>query len=222
MSVSLILTSRKLLQTWEFKFPRTFWWLCRKLCSYGKLNTQLGSTELDLNLDIQDGSEKAEYSGELTLIDFDLGKWSDNPDIGIVNFESYIDEGRGLTQETAFAKLDASVLSFRYKVYVVDIITLIVLLFYYNNTASFVPRQWRSRKHRTVQCIHTHTCTCTCTCQRLTASSTLVPCCHLRSSSYTWASASSTPSRLWPPCLAAQPWMSEWGVVGHAVASLLV
>ncbi len=85
--------------------------------AYGKLNTQLGSAELDLNLDIQDGSEKAEYSGELALIDFDLGKWSDNKDFGIVNFESYIDEGRGLTQETAFAKLDASVLSFRFKDY---------------------------------------------------------------------------------------------------------
>jgi len=101
----------------DLQFRGRFDGYLENFVAYGVLNTQLGSTELDLNLDIQDGSDKAEYSGELTLIDFDLGKWTDNPDIGIVNFESYIDEGRGLTQENAYAKLDASVLSFRYKDY---------------------------------------------------------------------------------------------------------
>ncbi|MBK8627263.1 MAG: translocation/assembly module TamB domain-containing protein [Saprospiraceae bacterium] len=85
--------------------------------AYGKLGTDLGSAELDMRLDITQGTHKANYSGTLNLVNFNLGKWSGNPDIGLVNFNSKVVEGRGLTLNTVKADLAATIKSLYFKNY---------------------------------------------------------------------------------------------------------
>jgi hypothetical protein len=85
--------------------------------AYGKLNTDLGAAELDMRLDITQGTNKANYSGKLDLQNFNLGKWSDNPDIGLVNFNSKVAQGKGLTLNTVSADLDATIKSLYFKKY---------------------------------------------------------------------------------------------------------
>ncbi|MFZ1751517.1 MAG: translocation/assembly module TamB domain-containing protein, partial [Saprospiraceae bacterium] len=85
--------------------------------AYGKLNSDLGSAALDMRLDITQGTNKANYSGTLNLRNFNLGRWSDNQDLGLVNFTSKVVDGRGLTLNTAKADLAASIQSLDFKKY---------------------------------------------------------------------------------------------------------
>ena len=81
----------------------------------GTLNTDLGKAAMDMNLNIRGGREQAQYSGNLSLTDFNLAQWTDNPDFGLVTVNSRVYDGKGLTQSTADAKLKASIdyLSFK-------------------------------------------------------------------------------------------------------------
>ncbi|HMQ46693.1 MAG TPA: translocation/assembly module TamB domain-containing protein [Saprospiraceae bacterium] len=92
--------------------------------AYGLLNTSLGQAEMDMGMDLKQGRDKAQYSGTLTLRDFDLGKWSDNPNFGIVNFKTTIKDGKGITAQNASANLSAEVQNFEYKNYSYDNATL--------------------------------------------------------------------------------------------------
>ena len=85
--------------------------------AFGKLKTDLGTAELDMRLDITEGTNKANYSGALNLINFNLGRWSGNPDLGLVNFNSKVEDGRGLTLNTVKADLTATVKSLIFKKY---------------------------------------------------------------------------------------------------------
>ena len=42
----------------------------------GKLKTDIGSGSMDVNMKLRDGRERATYSGDLWLENFDLGVWS--------------------------------------------------------------------------------------------------------------------------------------------------
>ncbi|MCG8332368.1 MAG: translocation/assembly module TamB [Chitinophagales bacterium] len=84
----------------------------------GRLISDLGLAEMNMQIqNLKQGRASAHYRGELKLIDFDLGGWSQNPDLGKVNFYSLVDKGVGLTAETASAELMAKVDSFYYKGY---------------------------------------------------------------------------------------------------------
>ena len=85
--------------------------------AYGKIQTDLGSIDLDMRLDITGGVNKALYSGKLNLNDFNLAKWSDNPDFGLVYFTSKVKKGQGLTLQTLSSDLEAVVTSLTYKGY---------------------------------------------------------------------------------------------------------
>ncbi len=85
--------------------------------AYGTLISNLGKAEMDIYLDVQDGADRANYSGDLSLENFDLGIWSDNPDLGRITLESFIEDGQGLTLDNAKANLDANVESFTYRGY---------------------------------------------------------------------------------------------------------
>jgi hypothetical protein len=85
--------------------------------AYGKLRSDLGSAELDMRLDITQGTNKANYSGTLNLQNFNLGRWSGNDDFGLVNFNSKVVEGRGLTLNTVKADLAATIKSLYFKNY---------------------------------------------------------------------------------------------------------
>ncbi len=84
----------------------------------GKMLTDLGNANLDLRLDVKDGSEKASYSGQLALINFDLKKWSGgNPDLGLVSLNAKIKDGKSLLLKTASAELVGDISKFEYKNY---------------------------------------------------------------------------------------------------------
>jgi len=86
--------------------------------AYGELNSALGRAELDMQVrNLDKGRDRASYGGKLSLIDFDLGAFAQNPDLGLVNFNSRVFNGVGLTDESASAELYAEVESFLYKGY---------------------------------------------------------------------------------------------------------
>ena len=43
----------------------------------GSLRTDLGSAEMDMRMNLKPGLERANYSGNLALVDFDLQRWAD-------------------------------------------------------------------------------------------------------------------------------------------------
>ena len=88
--------------------------------AYGDLRTDLGRAELDMRMNLQEGREKAKYSGELSLTDFDLERWTDNPNFGKVTFVSQVKNGIGLTGATAQAELTAAIQNFTFKGYTYD------------------------------------------------------------------------------------------------------
>lgn len=85
--------------------------------AYGDLRTNIGRATMDMRMNLKQGRRKASYSGKLSLIDFNLGRWSRNPDFGVVNFTSEVKNGVGLTGATANAELSAQVKNFIYKGY---------------------------------------------------------------------------------------------------------
>ncbi|MCO6488505.1 MAG: translocation/assembly module TamB domain-containing protein [Phaeodactylibacter sp.] len=85
--------------------------------AYGELASSLGRARMDMRMNLKQGRAKANYSGKLTLSNFDLGGWSQNSDFGLVTFTSAVSDGYGLTAETAQAALTAEVQSFVFKGY---------------------------------------------------------------------------------------------------------
>jgi hypothetical protein len=86
--------------------------------AYGQLNSALGKAELDMQIrNLDKGRDQASYGGELSLIDFDLGAFTQSPDLGLVNFYSKVFNGVGLTGDKARAELYAEVESFLFKGY---------------------------------------------------------------------------------------------------------
>ncbi|MEZ4992712.1 MAG: translocation/assembly module TamB domain-containing protein [Saprospiraceae bacterium] len=83
----------------------------------GNLRTDIGQAKMDMNMTLGDSRDKATYSGSLDLINFDLGAWSANPNFGMVNFTSQVNNGVGLTLETANADLVANIANFSFKGY---------------------------------------------------------------------------------------------------------
>ncbi len=85
--------------------------------AYGYMKSALGDVEMNMNLNIREGAEKAKYAGTLNLRRFNLGWWSDNTDLGFVNFNSTVQEGKGLTLASARANVKAAVKSLTFKKY---------------------------------------------------------------------------------------------------------
>ncbi len=92
--------------------------------AFGDLNTSLGRAKTDMQLNLSDGRDKAGYSGNLELVNFDLATWSENNDFGSVNFKTYVNNGVGLTLNTAKADLSGTLYSFTFKDYTYNDLTL--------------------------------------------------------------------------------------------------
>ncbi len=86
----------------------------------GSLTTELGRADMDMRLDVKQGSERANYSGEMRLIDFDLQSWSDNDELGKVTFYANVKEGQGLTLKDAIADVEANVEALEFKGYLYE------------------------------------------------------------------------------------------------------
>lgn len=83
----------------------------------GDLRTDIGRAILDMRMNIEGGATQAQYSGTLRMNDFALGQWTDNPQLGTVNFTTSINDGAGLLAETASAGLIANIESLEFRGY---------------------------------------------------------------------------------------------------------
>ncbi len=83
----------------------------------GRLKTDIGSGSMDVNMKLGDDLDKALYSGDLGLYDFDLGVWSGNPDFGKITARTTVKEGIGLSLNAAQAKVDGRIDSLAFKGY---------------------------------------------------------------------------------------------------------
>lgn len=101
----------------QLEFKGRFDGYFQDFVAYGGLSTGIGSADLDMRLDLKQGMEKASYSGAMKLIDFDLGKWSGNADLGKVFLSAYVKNGQGLRAQTASADLSANIASLGFKGY---------------------------------------------------------------------------------------------------------
>lgn len=85
--------------------------------AYGILNSNLGYSKLDVHLNTEKGIEKATYRGEVELIDFDLRRWTDDPNFGTITLLAKITDGSGLKGSTASANLETTIKKFEFKEY---------------------------------------------------------------------------------------------------------
>ena len=85
--------------------------------AFGNLTTELGSAQMDMSLASGDGAANAEYSGSVQLDSFDLRSWTGSEALGYLSFNAQVREGRGLTAESANAKLNGAVTSLDYRGY---------------------------------------------------------------------------------------------------------
>lgn len=90
----------------------------------GKLRSNIGTAEMFMNLKLREGREKAQYSGNLYLYDFDLGKWSGNNDFGKITLNAHVNEGVGLTLNSVNARLNGVIDSMEFKNYLYKDVTL--------------------------------------------------------------------------------------------------
>lgn len=85
---------------------------------HGKILTDIGNGDVDLNLDMKNGRERATYSGYLNMRDFDLATWTNNPNFGLTTFNIRIADGSsGLTLPTIKAKLEGTIDTFSFRGY---------------------------------------------------------------------------------------------------------
>lgn len=85
--------------------------------AYGNLKTDIGSTELNMQMNLTPGVAAAEYRGDLLLSQFDLGAFLNKPEFGLVSLGGRIDNGQGLVAETATADLTATIDNFTFRDY---------------------------------------------------------------------------------------------------------
>ena len=98
-------------------FKGSFFGYFHDFVAYGSLATNLGSAEMDINLNLVEGPEKAFYSGRLALKDFDLATWTDNRDFGLLSAVSTIENGQGLTGASVNATLSSQIDTFTFRNY---------------------------------------------------------------------------------------------------------
>lgn len=99
----------------KLRFKGRFTGFLSAFTADGFLRTELGNVRS--NITLEGKSSNAKYDGKLALIDFDLGTWTDNPDLGLVNFSSEVKNGSGLDLSEISADLSAEVTSLNFKGY---------------------------------------------------------------------------------------------------------
>lgn len=85
--------------------------------AYGELTSNVGRADMDMRLNLKDGTNKASYSGLMNLYDFDLKKWSGNNEFGKMSVTAAIENGRGLDAKSAYADLSGELIAFDFRGY---------------------------------------------------------------------------------------------------------
>ncbi|WP_235296067.1 translocation/assembly module TamB domain-containing protein [Portibacter marinus] len=102
----------------RLKFDGRFDGYFQDFVAYGGLSSDLGYADLDMRLDLKEGSENAQYSGAVELREFDLAQWSGNDQFGILEMEAEVADGKGLRLESVYAELQANVNQLEYRDYI--------------------------------------------------------------------------------------------------------
>jgi hypothetical protein len=85
---------------------------------YGKFVTSLGPGQLDMQLNLKDGPEKAIYRGDLKMRHFDMATWTGDKNFGPSTFQVNVAENStGLTLPTINARVTGKVDTFFYNDY---------------------------------------------------------------------------------------------------------
>ena len=85
---------------------------------YGKFATSLGLGQLDMQLNLKDGPEKAIYRGKLKMRQFDMATWTGDRKFGPSSFEVTVaDKSTGLTLPTIDARVTGRIDTFMYNDY---------------------------------------------------------------------------------------------------------
>lgn len=101
----------------QISFSGGFYGYLKDFVVFGSLASDMGEAFMDMRLDIKDGTSLAQYSGELSVEQFNLGQWTDNQDFGAVDFSASITDGKGLTLNSVYSDLYATVESLSFKGY---------------------------------------------------------------------------------------------------------
>ncbi len=109
---------KSIFQLGKLNFKGKFEGFLNNFVAFGELHTDIGTVIADMNLDITNGSENATYSGKLSVIDFDLGKWFLNDKFGHISFNSSVKQGGGIRLKNAHAILDGAIQHFEFKNYI--------------------------------------------------------------------------------------------------------
>ncbi len=100
----------------NLNFTGNFTGFYKDFVADGKMMTDLGRVNSDIQIKLNDGLEQSVYSGSLEVFDFDVAEWASNPIFGDASFKTKI-KGKGITENTVNANLDAVVKSFEFKGY---------------------------------------------------------------------------------------------------------
>ena len=85
---------------------------------YGKFATSLGPGQVDMQLNLKDGPEKAIYRGDLKMRGFDMATWTGDRNFGPSTFQVNVaDKSTGLTLPTINARLSGKIDTFFYNKY---------------------------------------------------------------------------------------------------------
>ncbi len=93
----------------RFNFQGTYDGTLSDFLAYGVVQSSLGEVRVDLSMKNMNRNVLPEYSGNLELVDFDLKKWTDNEELGMLSMKAEVSEGKGLTLDNAEATLNAQV-----------------------------------------------------------------------------------------------------------------
>lgn len=100
-----------------FNFDGSFKGKFNDFNTSGKLESDLGLVLADLNMKIGEGVDNVDYSGKLTLDNFDVGSLINNNKLGKIGIRAILEEGHGVKTNNAKAKISASVDSLVFKGY---------------------------------------------------------------------------------------------------------
>jgi len=101
----------------KFNFSGNFLGFFIDFVADGNLETELGFANTDMRMNLRQGREQAQYSGNLSLQNFDLGAWTENKELGRVSMNTSVKNGQGLVLETVEAEIGGTISSISYKDY---------------------------------------------------------------------------------------------------------
>lgn len=101
----------------HFTFTGKFDGFYKDFVADGKLITDIGSADIDMRMDVEQGRGGARYSGKLLLHEFNLGKWTSNDEFGLISGRAEVKDGYSLLPEKAKANLSANVTSMQFRGY---------------------------------------------------------------------------------------------------------